>query len=214
VICPLCGERRARRTCPALGKQICAVCCGTKRLTQIQCPADCAYLATARTHPPAATVRRHQQDVARVLQFIRDLGQQQSELFLRIASFVVHYRPGELQSVIDDDVAEAAGALAATYETSARGVIYEHRPASLPAERLAAALKPVLAEAGAQGGSAWERSAAVVLRRLEEAARSMRDEAALNGRPFLDLMARIVVQEPGAPDAAEPPRLIVPSGGG
>jgi len=44
--------------------------------------------------------------------------------------------------------------------------------------------------------------------------RSMRDEAAPNGRPFLDLMARIVVQEPGAPDAAEPPRLIVPSGGG
>src|SRR4029079_6022625 len=52
VICPLCGVRRARRGCPALGKQICAVCCGTKRLVEIQCPSDCAYLATAREHPP------------------------------------------------------------------------------------------------------------------------------------------------------------------
>ena len=66
-------------------------------------------------------------------------------------------------------MAEAAAALAATFETAARGVIYEHRPASLPAERLATALKPVLAEAGKGSASAFERDAAVVLRRLEEA---------------------------------------------
>jgi class 3 adenylate cyclase len=37
----------------------------------------------------------------------------------------------------DDDVADAAGALAATFETAARGVIYEHAPESLVARRLA-----------------------------------------------------------------------------
>ena len=49
MLCPLCGKRNARRACPALGHLICAVCCGTKRLTEIACPSDCGYLATARS---------------------------------------------------------------------------------------------------------------------------------------------------------------------
>src|SRR5262245_27935296 len=62
VRCPLCGERRARRACPALGKLICAVCCGTKRLVEIRCPSDCSYLASAREHPAAVVVRQQQHD--------------------------------------------------------------------------------------------------------------------------------------------------------
>ena len=37
----------------------------------------------------------------------------------------------QLVLTIDDDVAEATAAMAATYETAARGVLYEHRPQSL-----------------------------------------------------------------------------------
>ena len=86
-------------------------------------------------------------------------------------TFLVRYEPPELQPLIDDDVAEAAAALAATFETASRGVIYEHRPASLPAERLATALKPVLAEAGKGAGRLSSVTPAVVLRRVEEAVR-------------------------------------------
>src|SRR6185436_15038482 len=125
VVCPLCGARRARRGCPALGKQICAVCCGTKRLTQIQCPSDCAYLATAREHPPAAAVRQQQRDLGLLVQFMRDFNQRQSQLFFLIATFLARYEAPEFQPLIDDDVGEAAAALASTFETAARGVIYE-----------------------------------------------------------------------------------------
>ena len=59
-----------------------------------------------------------------------------------------------------------------TLETASRGLIYDHRPASVLAERLATTLKPVLAEAGQGAGSSFERDAAVVLRRLEEAVRA------------------------------------------
>ena len=103
---------------------------------QIACPSDCAWLASAREHPPAAAVRRQQHDVGAFLQVMRDFNERQSQLFLMISTFLVRYEPPELQPAIDDDVAEAMAALAATFETSARGVIYEHRPASLPAERL------------------------------------------------------------------------------
>jgi hypothetical protein len=218
VVCPLCSTRRARRGCPALGQQICAVCCGTKRLVQIQCPSDCTWLASAREHPPAALVRQQQRDVGLLVQFMRDFSQRQSQLFFLINTFLVRYEPPELQALLDADVAEAAAALAGTFETAARGVIYEHRPASLPAERLAGALKTVLAEAGRGAGSAFERDAAVVLRRLADAVRDVRALEQDNRRAFLDLLGRVITKTPdrGGPDsgpetAAEPPsRLIVP----
>jgi hypothetical protein len=218
VICPLCGIRRARRGCPALAKQICAMCCGTKRQVEIACPADCAYLASAREHPAAALVRQQQRDVAMLVQFVRDFSERQSQLFFLIGTFLVGYRAPELQPFIDDDVAEGMMALAATFETASHGVIYEHRPATLAAERLLAALKPVLAEAGRGLGSAFERDAAVVLRRVGEAAREMRTSDPDNRRAFLDLLGR-VIREKSAPDASgesavarapAPTRLIVP----
>lgn len=215
MVCPLCGTRRARRGCPALRQQICAVCCGTKRLVQISCPADCAYLATAREHPPAVAVRRQQRDVELLVHGVRDLSERQSQLFLLINSFLQRYEPPALQPLIDDDVIEATAALAGTFETAARGVIYDHRPAALPADRLATALKPVISEAGIRGGSAFERDAVVVLRRIGEAARAIRVADRSSPRAYLDLLGR-VLQEDKHPDAtgeAETPgqpRLIMP----
>jgi hypothetical protein len=203
VLCPLCGTRRARRGCPALGKQICAVCCGTKRLVQIQCPPDCVWLASAREHPPAVVVRQQQRDLGLLVHFMRDFSERQSQIFFLVNTFLVRYEPPELQPLIDDDIAEGMGALAATFETASRGLIYDHRPASLPAERLTAALKPMLAEAGRSAGTAFERDAAVVLRRIEAAARDIRALNRDNRRAFLDLLGRIITKTAGAagPDA-------------
>jgi hypothetical protein len=201
VLCPLCGIRSAKRSCPALGKQICAVCCGTKRIVEIQCPQDCVYLASAREHPAAAVVRQRQRDVAVMMQSMRDFNERQSQLFLFINTFLLKYQPPELQALIDDDVAEAMSALAATYETASRGVIYEHRPASLPAQRLVTALTPVLAEAR-QGGSVFERDAAFVMRRIERAIADLRASDHLNRRAYLDLLGRVIVRkDPSAADS-------------
>jgi hypothetical protein len=194
VLCPLCGIRSAKRSCPALGKQICAVCCGTKRNVQIQCPTDCPYLASAREHPAAAVVRQQQRDVGLMMQSMRDFNEGQSQLFLFINTFLMKYQPPELQALIDDDVVAAMSALAATYETASRGVIYEHRPASLPAQRLVTALSPVLAEAG-KGGSLFERDAAFVMRRIERAVADARALDQLNRRAYLDLLGRVIVKK-------------------
>lgn len=215
MACPLCGTRRARRACPALGQQICAGCCGAKRLTEIACPTDCPYLTTAREHPSAAIVRQHERDVVLFVQFLRDLNERQSQLLLMIATFLIRYRPPGLHRVIDDDVEDAVEAMAATFETASRGVIYEHRPASLQAERLVSALKPLLlGAAGRHAGSAFERDAAVVLRRVKEAGLKARTQYPGNRRAFIELLTRIIrAQEPGADGPVQdpdPPRLIVP----
>ena len=213
MTCPLCGLRKARRRCPALAQDICAVCCGTKRLVDIACPADCSYLTSSREHPPAVAVRQHQQDMALLYRSLADFSERQSRLFLLVATAVKQYAPPDLETLIDADVREAADALAATFETSARGVIYEHRPASRPAERLLVALKAPILEAGASGGTVFEREAAVVLRRFSTAA----GEAALldpgNPRALLTWLGRVLRGEPPAEASTppgEPPRLIVP----
>ena len=64
MVCPVCGQRKARRECPALRQTICTVCCATKRLVEINCPSECPHLASAREHPAAAVRRRQERDVA------------------------------------------------------------------------------------------------------------------------------------------------------
>lgn len=199
MLCPLCETRKARRGCPAVGQQICAVCCGTKRLIEIECPSDCTWLASAREHPPAVAVRRHQRDVELLMHFLRDFSRFQTQLFLLVASFLLRYEPPELQPLVDEDIVDAMNAMAATFETAARGVIYEQRPSSMAAERLAGALRPVLDEAGKGGGSAFERDAAVVLRRVSESAR---ESAGESRRAFVDLLARLMARTGGDGETA------------
>lgn len=214
VICPLCGTRKARRACPALGRNICPVCCGTKRLVEIRCPSDCTYLTSAREHPPATVVRQQQRDVGLIAHVARDLTRHQSELFLVLCARIGRYRPPEIQPLFDGDVEDAATALAATFETASSGLIYEHRPGSGPAERLAAAIRPFLSELATRGGSSFERDAAVVLRRIAAAVHEMGQANSGNQRAFLELLGRLLDKlDPSEQNEAtepEPPRLILP----
>jgi hypothetical protein len=181
-------------------------------MVQIRCPTDCPWLATAREHPPATLVRQRQRDVGILSRILRDLSERQSQLLFLVATFLTRYQPADLHAPIDDDVAEAIGSLAATFETASRGVIYDHRPASVLAERLATALRPVLDEAGRGAGSAFERDAAVVLRRIEEAIQDVRAFDQTNREAFLDLLRRVMTPSPDAPieETPDTPRLIVP----
>jgi hypothetical protein len=225
VVCPLCGVRKARRACPALAvpgaaaalgaplgaRQICPVCCGTKRLVEINCPSDCVYLATARSHPPAVVQRQQERDRAQLLPLLQGLTDRQARLFLMFASLVSRHQSDALQKLVDDDVAQASEALAATLETAGRGIVYERRPAALPAGRLMTELKTLVAELSREGGSGIERDAAVALRRIERAAKdSAGDEP--RSTAFQELLVRMLSSGPTeqseAPAAAS--SLIIP----
>jgi hypothetical protein len=206
--CPACGERKPKRSCPALGATICTVCCATKRQVEIRCPADCVYLSAARAHPPAVVQRRQERDVSFILPIVSELTDTQYRLLLLLQSATVTHAAGALPRLRDEDVAEAAGAAASTLETARKGIIYEHQAVSVPAQRLATELARVVADLGAQAGSQLarlERDAAVALRRLEQGART----AGKPGTPlegddppvYLNLLTRML-KEPGGPDDA------------
>jgi hypothetical protein len=137
-------------------------------------------------------MRRQAQDLRLLAPFIRDFSRRQMDIFLLVGAFLNRYQAPELQPLLDEDVAAAAEALASTFETASRGVIYEHRPASAAAERVAAGLKAVVAEAGKGLGSPFERDATLVLRRLKNAVDAVRASEPDDRRAFLGLLLRQV----------------------
>ena len=188
--CPLCGHRKARRQCPALGQSICSVCCGKKRLVEIACTSSCVHLAAAREHPAAATRRQQERDVALLLPSIRHLTERQHQLFFLFQTVIVRHTPEGLARLVDSDVADAAAAVASTLETAARGVIYEHSAQSRPAQRLASEFKGILEEMREHGAAVYDREAALVLRAIEQGAREVGAGAAPTD--YLELVARLL----------------------
>lgn len=203
VPCPACGHRKGRRECPALGQTICAFCCGTKRLTEIQCPRDCGYLASAREHPAAAVRRQQAHDVATLLPTIRHLTERQYQLFFLFQTLVARHVPEGFSRLTDDDVADAAGTFAATLETASRGVIYEHPPQSVVAQRLITEMKRLLAQMKEQGATASDHEVAIVLRSIEQGAREIR-KVSPGDTAYLDLVGRLLQVNRAAPAPAAP----------
>jgi len=202
--CPLCQQRQARRRCPALGRDICPRCCGTKRLVEVACPADCGYLAAAHAHPAASVRRQQERDLAFIMAMRDGLSPTQSDLYWAVLRFLAGFHPDTFTKVVDEDLAEGSASLAATYETASRGLIYEHRPQSPIAQRFVTELKVFLGELAAQGDAAasrqLERDAAIVLRQLERGAREARKAVDEGPATALDTIARFVTAAAGYRD--------------
>lgn len=210
--CPLCQSRSARRQCPPLDRQICPVCCGTKRLVEIRCPESCPYLAMAQAHPPATVRRQQDRDAAVLAAVLSGVGETGQRLLLVCITVIDRARGEGLDAATDADVVEAVGALARTYETSAKGLIYEHRAASIPAQRLAGQLRGAFDEMGRTLPSSFASTAADVLRRLESGVREGHRAGLDSQRGFLDLVARTVARfgAPAAPGPAPASPLVLP----
>jgi len=194
-----------------LHQTICPVCCGTKRLTEIQCPDDCVYLTSAREHPAAVVKRQQQHDVAILLPTLQGLSERQHQLFFLFQSLIARHTPEGFSRLLDDDVADAAAAVAATLETAARGVIYDHAAQSRPAQRLASEMKAMLADLQQQGVKVYDREVAIVLRAIEKGARETRTIEP-GDASYLTLMARLLQRNKSGKEspAEPPPSLIIP----
>jgi hypothetical protein len=214
MACPSCGQRKGRRECPALNQRICTICCGTKRLVEIECPETCSHLAAAREHPAAAVKRQQERDVTSLLPSISHLTERQHQLYFLFHNLIARHKPAGFSRLIDDDVAQAAAAVAATIETASRGVVYEHTPASATAKGLAREIVSALAEMRAQGTKVYDGEVAIVLRAIERGARDAHTVAA-GEDAYLALIGRLLhvragQEQPGSGAVRATGSLIVP----
>jgi hypothetical protein len=202
-VCTLCNTRKPKRACPALDRQICAVCCGTKRLTEISCPPTCSYLAASRTHPPAVAQRRQERDLGFILPLLTELTEPQYQLLLLFQGITLRHSATAIPPLIDADVAEAAATVASTLETAGKGIIYKHQATSIPAQRLVQEIEAAMSELVSRAEArspALERDAAIALRQLARAATEAAKALPADEPPvLLKLLGRIMTK----PEAAE-----------
>lgn len=133
--CHLCGSRPPRRACPALGRDICSVCCGGQREESIDCPLDCPHLREARRHekPPEPDPKTlPHADIE-----ITDRWLAENEMLVVLSGRFLLLAALDTPGAVDTDVREALEALARTYRSSASGLIYESRPSNMIAAAIA-----------------------------------------------------------------------------
>jgi hypothetical protein len=189
-LCPLCGVRKARRACPALHQEICAVCCGTKRLTEIRCPPTCGYLQSARSHPAAAVRRRDERELRFFASVLQGTSEKQRAIFALLQTVIARHAASAIPKLVDKDVVDAAGALAGSFETASRGIIYDQQPTSLPGQRLAADLRQQIEQALHASQRPVDHDLAVALRRTETMATEAASELDDGPTAYLQFLER------------------------
>jgi len=140
--CPLCTERPAKRFCPAKQTNICAMCCGTKREVEIDCPSSCVHLQAGRSYES----ERKGPDpklVARARSFREEFLAEYGPILNALGTAVAEER---LVSpwLVDRDVEEVYGALSATMKTLSSGIYYESLPEGAVRISLFRRLKAIL----------------------------------------------------------------------
>ena len=128
AMCPLCSERPGKRYCPAKDTQICAVCCGTKREVEIDCPAPCPYLQASRSYEIEKEKRLPDPVLAaKVRKFDDSFVERNHQVMDAVCIAVAEERPNS-QWLVDSDVIEVYKALVATMKTLSSGIYYETLP--------------------------------------------------------------------------------------
>jgi hypothetical protein len=207
MVCPQCNQRRGKRACPALRQTICPACCATKRRTEIRCPSDCVHLANATAHPSVPARRQHDADIRALLGGLGHLTEVQLRLFFLINTYFLRPSADGHHRATDTEVADAAGALAATFETASRGVIFEHPAVTPVGQRMATDLMTLLRDVGKGAGSRFERDVTEVCRAIQSAA-APAAEGRSDHRGYLERVARVMGEQ--APAEPEPQRILLP----
>jgi hypothetical protein len=193
VLCKLCGQRRAKRACPAVDGEICSICCGTQREILLACPLSCEYLREAHRHEKPLAVDPNEiadPDIEVGEEFIRS----HEELLLFCVYSLVQAAlrtPG----AVDSDVLAALEALVKTRRTTEAGILYETRPENTLAagvqrmfsESLADYQKVKDADDSAPAGNTEILTMLVFLRRIGQQNTNGRSR----GRMYIDMLSQM-----------------------
>ncbi|MGC8794885.1 MAG: hypothetical protein ACP5U2_16010, partial [Bryobacteraceae bacterium] len=128
TLCELCETRKARRHCPGIRGDICAVCCGTEREVTVSCPLDCTYLEEARRFERKPEPDPEQLP-SRDVEVTEDFLYRHADLLALVGDAIVETYE-RFPQAIDSDVREALDSLVRTYRTLQSGLYYETLPAN------------------------------------------------------------------------------------
>ena len=196
AMCPLCTERAGKRFCPAKAEQICAVCCGTKREIELDCPGSCTYLKSSHDYESEKRVLDAEL-AAKARRFDEEFVHRYGPLLDVISAAVVEERV-DAPWLVDNDVIEVYKALSATMKTLSSGIYYESVPDGSVRLSLYRRLKSTLDEIMQPAPTLGQRTLKVseawdVLDFLTFAAQ-MNSSVRPRSRRYLDFLSRMAGQ--------------------
>ena len=199
--CILCDLRKAKRFCPAKNQQICAICCGEKRVLEIDCPESCEYLKAGRARESAEYGKRLRTLDKTQLERHRRVLTQYQEVVAHLEYTLSHERLLS-RDLADKDAAQAIDMLLDAYRTEDKGVLYEKTSDNLRVDALRRELRKVVESYRNPEGEKDKGIVDPTTTRLPLAAaidclefiRSMID-AYSGERSYLDFLARITPRE-------------------
>jgi hypothetical protein len=188
--CPLCRERKGKRSCPAKDALICSACCGSKRLVEIDCPRDCVFLTGAHAGAWEGRETERERDWRRIAPYAQGLSEPQGRLLmLAVVGIhgIRHKRPG----LGDRHALEAVQALRKTLETRGHGILYEHAAQDPLAQGLLQDLRELFEAKDAEGQvrAPDDRDLQPVVAALESALKAALREGGTTD--FLDTAGRV-----------------------
>ncbi|MEW5766037.1 MAG: hypothetical protein AB1797_00210 [bacterium] len=126
--CVSCHQKKAKRSCPALGGMICPQCCGNKRNTEIKCTGDCAYLPKAENYHAQKKELKELKDRARQIKPPEEteFSEERRMIMLRCTAVIFDFYE-ETPKLVDKDVQEALELLVKNCRTRGAGLIYAQR---------------------------------------------------------------------------------------
>lgn len=143
ILCKICNQRRAKRHCPGVDGDICAICCAAGREVSIDCPRECAHLREARAHE-AKVVLTADQVPHRDIDVSEDFVRRQEHLVLMLGNALT--RAMETNKAVDSDAREALESMIQIYRAAQSGLTVETRPPNRYAAELQDALKSTIEE--------------------------------------------------------------------
>ena len=142
--CPLCSSRPGKRYCPAIAEQICAVCCGTKREIEIDCPSSCSYLKASRSYESEKPIPDPQ--VAKKVYNYDGRFVERYHVILDALTRAIIEEHVASRELVDSDVIAVFTSLKSTMKTLSSGIYYESLPEGHVRLSLFRRLKAVLDE--------------------------------------------------------------------
>jgi hypothetical protein len=206
--CPLCSERAGKRYCPAKETQICAVCCGTKREIEIDCPSSCAYLKASRNYEADKPIVEPEL-MEKLRRYDNSFIERHNHVLNAINTGIVEERMAS-PWLVDKDVIEVFKALAATLRTLSSGIYYETLPEGTVRLSLFRRLKTVMDELmkpdGAGAHPILKASEAVDVLDFVTFAAQMNSSIRPRSRRYLDWLSETF----GFPQPQQSSGLIIP----
>lgn len=132
------------------------------------------------------------------------------QVFFLLASQIVRYRPDSLAPVYDEDIADAASAMAGTLEAASQGLVAHLTGSTTVSEGLRRSFDEVVAVLGQQAGPAVAPMAARVLRGLAQGSQALRATSPDDPVAFLSLLRRVMPLPPSEDPAPSRSAIILP----